>query len=259
MPDFLDVLAQDTKATVASGYYQFARKARVRRASLKRAIMLCRSMPIIAEIKAASPSKGVIRTSLQPDKVASSMVAGGASAISVLTEPKHFGGSIEYLCRVRETVELPVLMKDIVVDSQQLIAASRAGSNAVLLIQALFDRGYCAESLRDTIEFSHANNLEVLLEVHDTAEFQRAVKTNADLIGINNRDLGTLNVDLNVTKSILSSNAETGKLVVSESGIYTADDVKFLRDCGADAFLVGSAIMTSIDLEAKVKDLVKAA
>ncbi len=259
MPDFLDVLAHDAKTTVAGGYYQFARKTRIRRASLKRAITLCRSMPIIAEIKAASPSRGVIRTSLQPEKVAISMVAGGASAISVLTEPKHFQGSIEYLCKVREAVELPVLMKDVVVDSRQLVAASRAGSNAVLLIQALFDRGYCAESLHDMIEFSHANNLEVLLEVHDTAEFQRAVKTNADLIGINNRDLGTLDVDLNVTKSILASNAKKGKLVVSESGISTAEDVKFLRNCGADAFLVGSAFMTSIDLEAKVKDLVKAA
>ncbi len=259
MPDFLDVLAQDAKATVASGYYQFARKALIRQASLRRGITSCRSIPIIAEIKAASPSRGVIKTDIQPEKVATSMVAGGASAISVLTEPKHFCGSIEYLYRVRETVELPVLMKDIVVDSQQLVAASQAGSNAILLIQALFDRGYCAESLREMIELSHANNLEVLLEVHNIAEFQRAVKTNADLIGINNRDLGTLNVDLNVTKSILASNAKKGKLVVSESGVNTAEDVKFLRECGVDAFLVGSAIMTSVDLEAKVKDLVKAA
>ena len=260
MPDFLDVLAQDAKATVASGYYKSPKKAHIVCASLKTAITAAitqsKSAPIITEVKAASPSAGTIRENLDVEKIAEAMARGGAVGISVLTEPKHFNGSFGNLCKVRGTVKLPVLMKDIVVSPLQLSAASRTGANAVLLIQALFDRGYCEQSADEMVADAHARNLEVLLETHNEDEFRRALSSDADLVGINNRDLGTLKVDLNVTRRILQKNPPEGKLVVSESGIHTAADVRFLRGCGAHAFLVGSAVMLSSNVEEKVRELV---
>jgi indole-3-glycerol phosphate synthase len=189
------------------------------------------------------------------EKIAEAMARGGAVGISVLTEPKHFHGSLGNLCKVRGTVKLPVLMKDIVVSLLQLSAASRTGANAVLLIQALFDRGYCKQSADEMVADAHARNLEVLLETHNEDEFRRALSSDADLVGINNRDLGTLKVDLNVTQRILQKNPPEGKLVVSESGIHTPADVRFLRGCGAHAFLVGSAVMLSSNVEEKVREL----
>lgn len=259
MPDFLDTLAQDAKATVASGYYTSPRKAHIVEVSLKTAISAAiaqgKSAPIITEVKAASPSAGTLRENLDVEKIAAAMAKGGAVGISVLTEPKHFNGSFSNLSKVRETVKLPVLMKDIVINTLQLSAASRTGANAVLLIQALFDRGYCTQGVEAMIADAHARHLEVLLEVHNEDEFRRALNSNADLVGINNRDLGTLKIDLNVTRRILQNNPPKGKIVVSESGIYTASDVRFLRECGAHAFLVGSAIMQSSNVEEKVREL----
>ncbi|MCW4009348.1 MAG: indole-3-glycerol-phosphate synthase [Candidatus Bathyarchaeota archaeon] len=261
MPDFLDTLAADAKATVASGYYTAPKKAVVCPASLSAAISECSKAPIIAEVKAASPSAGTIRKSLEPERLAQAMARAGAVGISVLTEPKHFQGSLSNLCRVREAVELPILMKDIIVSPLQLSAASRMGANVVLLIQALFDRGYCQETLSSMIADAHARKLEVLLETHNADEFSRAVTSNADLVGINNRDLGTLKVDLKVTQSILKRNQPVDanvKPVVSESGVLAAADVRFLRKCGAQAFLVGSAVMLADNVEAKVRELVNA-
>ena len=258
MPDFLDKLAQDAKITVKSGYYTIPRKATVVPVSLKDALANCKAAPVIAEVKAASPSAGTIRENLEPEKLAQAMARAGAVGISVLTEPKHFKGSIGNLSMVRQAVNLPILMKDIIISPLQLATASRTGANAVLLIQALFDRGYCEQTLPQMIADAHARNLEVLLETHNAAEFRRAVASDADLIGINNRNLGTLKVDLNVTKKILKKNTSKNKLVVSESGICTPADVRFLRECGAQAFLIGSAVMLADDVEAKVRELVNA-
>jgi indole-3-glycerol phosphate synthase len=186
------------------------------------------------------------------------MAKGGATAISVLTEPKHFNGSLEALAEAREAVKLPILMKDIILSPLQIHAASKIGANAVLLIKALFDRGYCERSLDEMISGAHLLGLEVLLETHTESEFCSAVKTGADLIGINNRNLGTLKVDLNVTKKILLKNDPNGKLVISESGINTPADILFLRESGARAFLIGSAIMSNDNIEEKVKEFVNA-
>ncbi len=260
MPDFLDVLARDAKATVASGYYESSKKAHLVKASLKSAITEenahGKKAAVITEVKAASPSAGTIRQEVDAEKIAKDMANGGAIGISVLTEPKHFNGSLRNLSKVRSALSLPILMKDIVVSPLQLAAASRTGANAVLLIQALFDRGLCEESVGEMIADAHTRKLEVLLEAHNVDEFRRALNSDADLVGINNRDLGTLKVDLNVTKQILQKNPLEGKLIVSESGINGAADVRFLRGCGADAFLVGSAVMKSENVEAKVKELV---
>jgi indole-3-glycerol phosphate synthase len=258
MPDFMDKLAEDAKATVKSGYYTTPQKATIVPGSLKDTIAACKTAPVIAEVKAASPSAGTIRKDIDPEKHAQAMVRGGAVGISVLTEPKHFNGSLENLRSVRQSVKVPVLMKDIIISPLQLATASRMGANAVLLIQALFDRGHCQESLAQMISDAHARNMEVLLETHNMAEFRCALESGADLIGINNRNLGTLKVDLNVTKRILKRNPANGKPVVSESGICMPADLRFLRDCGAKAFLIGSAVMLAGDVEAKVREFVNA-
>jgi len=258
MPDFLDQLAADAKATVASGYYATPRKANAVTANLSQTIATCQKNAIITEIKATSPSKGTIRENVEPEVLAQAMARGGAVGISVLTEPKHFHGSLENLIRARAAVDLPILMKDIVISPLQLAAAAKTGANAILLIQALFDRGYCQQTLPQMIADVHARKLEVLLETHNVDEFRRAVVSDADLVGINNRDLATLQVDLNVTKRVLQENSAEGKVVVGESGIDSPADLNFLRGCGARAFLIGGAVMRADNVESKVKEFVNA-
>lgn len=258
MADFLDTLAQSAKATINSGYYQALTEAVTPRVSLKKAILEAKTAPVITEIKAASPSAGTIRENVDARGIAESMEKGGAVGISVLTEPKHFSGSLGSLVEARRTVKLPLLMKDIILSPVQLEAASKVGANVVLLIVALFDRGYCACNLSAMIATAHSKGLEVLLEAHTTEEFRVAVSTHADLVGINNRNLATLKVNLNVTQQILKQNNAEGKIVVSESGVRTPADLRFLRECGARAFLVGSAVMLADNVEEKVKEFVSA-
>jgi indole-3-glycerol phosphate synthase len=258
MTDFLDTLARDAKNTVREGYYSSLNPSRAVTTSLRASILNTKTLAVIAEVKGASPSRGAIRQNFVPEEIASSMVRGGAVGISVLTEPKHFRGSLDNIAKVRQSVKVPVLMKDIVVSPIQLEAASRVGANAVLLIQAIFDRGYCQLGIDEMITKAHSKNLEVLLESHNEAEFVKAVKTEADLVGINNRNLATLEVDLNVTKNVMANCSNNGKVVVSESGIRGTIDLRFLRDCGANAFLVGSTIMLADNVEEKVSELVNA-
>lgn len=257
MPDYLDKLAMDAKETVAEGYYQSLAKNNFSSVSLKQGIMKQKQNAVISEIKAASPSRGIIKTSFDPAQIAKVMEKGGATALSVLTEPKHFKGSLNYLAQVRDAVQLPILMKDIIISPVQIEAGSKIGANVVLLIKALFDRGYCEHSLEDMIAFAHSKELEVLLEAHNEGEFEAASQTDADLVGINNRDLKTLKVDIKTTETILKNN-KTKKIVVSESGIMVPSDIIFLRNCGADAFLIGSSIMMADDLEKTVKEFVTA-
>jgi len=258
MADFLDVLARDAEETIDKGYYEVSLHISPPCVSLKKAILGSKNIPIITEIKAASPSLGPIRKNFNPEEVARAMENGGAVGISVLTEPKHFKGSLSSVAKVRKAVKLPILMKDIVISPTQLQTASKIGANAVLLIETLFERKYCECDLHEMITQAHSKNLEVLLETHNDDEFQSAINSNADLIGINNRDLGTLKVDLGVTKRILEKNDAHGKIVVSESGIKTPADLRFLHECGARAFLIGSAIMMADNIEKKVKEFVTA-
>jgi indole-3-glycerol phosphate synthase len=258
MPDFLDTLARDAEETVNEGYYEVSTQEAFSPISLRKAILDNKKNAVITEIKAASPSRGTIRKNFDPEKVAATMENGGATGISVLTEPKHFNGSLSYLTKVRKTVKLPILMKDIIINPIHLEAASKLGANAVLLIEALFERKYCKLSLDKMIAEAHSRNLEVLLETHNECEFQSAIETDADLVGINNRDLRTLKVDIKVTERILKRCATRGKIVVSESGVMTPSDLLFLRGCGAQAFLIGSAIMMAGNIEKKVKEFVTA-
>lgn len=258
MADFLDVLARDAEETINEGYYEVSTQISAHLISLKKMILESKQAPIITEIKAASPSSGTIRKSFSPEEVAKAMENGGAAGISVLTEPKHFKGSLIALTKARKAVKLPILMKDIIVNPVQLETASRIGANAVLLIESLFERRYCECDAHEMIAQAHSKNLEVLLETHNENEFKSAINSDADLIGINNRNLGTLQVDLGVTKRILEKNDSCGKIVVSESGVKTPADIRFLRECGAHAFLIGSSIMLADDVEKKVKEFVSA-
>jgi indole-3-glycerol phosphate synthase len=258
MSDFLDVLARVAQINIESEYYDNITPVEAVRISLKKAVLDCKSNSIITEIKAASPSAGVIRKNIEPAAIAKAMERGGASALSVLTEPKQFSGSLEALSQARKAVKLPILMKDIILSPIQIQAATKLGANAVLLIKALFDRCYSDKTLEEMIAGAHMLGLEVLVETHTLSEFVSALKTDADLIGINNRNLATLKVDLNVTKTILQSINPKNKVVVSESGINTAADVHFLREMGASAFLIGSAIMLSDNIEEKVREFVTA-
>ena len=258
MADFLDILVNDARESLRNGYYNVEKRKSFPRISLREAITNCLHAPIIAEVKPASPSLGKLRQILSLGEVAEAIEAGGAVGISVITEPRHFSGSLVWLSGVKEHVNLPVLMKDIVIDPLQVEAAARLGADAILLIYSVFRRGYTRDSLEEFIQLAHSNGLEVLLEVHSKEELLDAVKTEADLLGINNRDLGTLKVDLATTEKVLA-NIELGdRVVVSESGIQGAEDIRRLRRYGAKAFLVGSAVMLAEDIEGKVRELVMA-
>ncbi|AGM99972.1 indole-3-glycerol phosphate synthase [Salinarchaeum sp. Harcht-Bsk1] len=191
-------------------------------------------MPVIAEVKPTSPTAEGTRTD-DPVALAEAMVAGGASALSVLTEPEHFGGSPETLERVREVVDVPVLRKDFLLEEGQLDVVE---ADVVLLIVRFVD------DLSGMLDAARERGFQVLVEVHTPAEFEAAVDAGADVIGINNRDLAALEVDLGTTEDVLDAvDVPDDVTVIAESGIQTAADARRLREAGADALLIGSAIM----------------
>jgi indole-3-glycerol phosphate synthase len=258
MDDFLDALAYDARQTLEDGYYDIEESSSMSKVSLKRAIENENGNPVIAEIKTASPSKGIIRTGFDLIKIAKAMEHSGAVGISVLTEPRNFGGNLQYIQVVKESVRIPILMKDIILDLKQVKAASTLRADAILLIKAIFDRGYSSHNLNEMIHSAHRLGLEVLLETHTSDEFSSAIQSDADLVGINNRDLRDLRANLGVTERILKDNDACGRIIVSESGIKTPQDLQFLRSNGARAFLIGSAIMTSEDIKEIVRGFVTA-
>ena len=211
---------------------------------------------LLTEIKFASPSLGKIRTLTDPASIARQMIAGGSKALSILTQPNLFHGSPEYFMKVRESVDIPLLMKDIMIENIQIDAAEKMGADYILLIQSLFDQGFLKE-IDEFIEYAHKKELKILLEVHTKQEFENALKTEVDLIGINNRNLDTLEIDLKTTKTVLEG-YEKSRPILSESGIETTEDIQYLKKSGADAFLVGSSIMKSDNIEEQVRKLVKA-
>jgi indole-3-glycerol phosphate synthase len=260
MVDFLKILVKDALETVRSGYYNINFKVGKisSRASLRGSIISCLHAPIIAEVKPVSPSYGMLRQITDISKLAGEIEDGGAVGISVLTEPKHFGGSLTSLADVKRHIKLPVLMKDIIVDPIQIEAAANIGADAILLIYSVFRGGYVEYSPNDFINLAHSKGLEVLLEVHTKGEFLSAIETDADLIGVNNRDLSTLRVDLNVTRNVLSGVGACDKITVSESGIRSVEDIRILRSYGARAFLIGSAIMLADNVKEKIRELMLA-
>ena len=209
---------------------------------------------LLTEVKFSSPSLGKIRTIGDPSNIAKQMIAGGSKALSVLTQPHLFNGSPEYFIKVREAVDVPLLMKDIMIDKIQIDAAKKIGADYMLVIQSLFDQNFLTD-IDEFIDYGHKQGLNILLEVHTKEEFQNALKTKADIIGINNRNLDTLEIDLKTTELVLSD-YDDSKIILSESGISTSDDIRYLKKCGADAFLIGSSIMKSDNIEEQVRKLV---
>ena len=197
---------------------------------------------LIAEIKKASPSRGLIREDFDPTRIAGQYEAGGAAAISVLTDKEFFQGSLDYLREVSEATPLPLLRKDFALERYQILEAREAGASAILLIIAILDDATLSQLLDD----AGALGLDVLMEAHSAEELDRALATDAPTIGINNRDLATFNVDLATTLE-LRPRIPDERTVVSESGIFTRADVLRLQDAGVDAILVGESLMRQPD------------
>jgi indole-3-glycerol phosphate synthase len=243
---FLTALASTARETVRAGYYRLEMPVRGERRSLAAALRGGEGRTrLIAEVKFESPVEGRIGMG-DPASIALEYQRGGAAAVSVLTEPRVFGGRLEHLVAVKKSVELPVLMKDIVVDRVQVEAAARLGADAVLLIAPLFERGMVNLGLEETVGLAHSLGLEVMLEVHSEEEYERALLSDADIVGINNRSLETLEVSLDLSRRLLSRH-EHKKPVVCESGIRTREEVLMLESLGADGFLVGTHLMKSAD------------
>jgi len=249
-------LVTNSQNAIDEGIYNIAETLQKSEINLQESIKNSSNAPLITEIKFSSPAEGDIRRVSDPLQIAESMISGGAKALSILTQPYLFHGSPEYFIKIRKNVKIPLLMKDIMIDKIQIDAAKKMGADYFLLIQALFDNDFVSE-IDELIDYGHKNGLKILLESHTKAEFDNAIKTNADIIGINNRNLDTLEINLETTKQILE-NYQKPKIILSESGIKSAEDVKFLRDCGADAFLIGTSIMKSSDIQNSVSKLVNA-
>ena len=253
MRHILEELVENSQRAINDGVYDIRDSLEKSGTNLPQAIKNAPHAALITEIKFSSPSAGTIRAASAPAHIAESMVAGGACALSVLTQPYLFGGSPEYFMQVRSTVNVPMLMKDIIIDKIQIDAARTMGADCILLIQSLFD----GERLDKYIRYGHKMGLDILLEVHTAKEFACALDTDADIIGINNRNLDTLEVDTDTTGRILAG-YDGQRHIISESGIDTAQDVMALRDAGACGFLVGSSIMKSNNIKDAVKALVNA-
>lgn len=205
---------------------------------------------VIAEIKKASPSKGVIRENFDPVEIAKSYARSSAACLSVLTDVDFFQGSDEYLQQARAACNLPVLRKDFMIDPYQVYESRALGADCILLIVACLSD----DSLNELCGLAHNLEMDVLIEVHDEQELERALRVPNRLIGINNRNLHTFETTLDTTLSMLNM-IPSDVLLVSESGIHTPDDVRLLRDKGVNAFLVGETFMAAEDPGTKLKEL----
>jgi indole-3-glycerol phosphate synthase len=205
---------------------------------------------VIAEFKRASPSRGVINTSLDPVETARSYQTGGAAAISVLTEEDHFQGSLDDLTAIRNTVDMPLLRKDFIIDEYQIFESAAVGANAMLLIVAAL----ASESLKNFQTLAHSLGLDAIVEVHDRDEMQIAIDIGAAIIGVNNRNLKTFEVSLDVSRELILMKPDDA-LIIAESGISNASEIAELHSLGYDAFLVGESLMRSDDPVAELRRL----
>jgi indole-3-glycerol phosphate synthase len=260
-PDLLAAIVAATRRAVGFRASRVPLAAMERRAALieptlhsfRTAIERRDRINVIAECKHRSPSKGVLTGAYLPAEIARSYDRAGAAAISVLTEPAFFDGNLDHLTAVRTATSLPILRKDFIVDRYQILEARAAGASAILLIVSAVR----PTDLEDLHHIATDACLDVLVEVHDQVEIEVALEAGASIIGVNNRNLRTLEVDTEVSLRAIESVPEDA-IAVAESGLKTSDDLRRLRRAGYDAFLVGESLMTGGDPGAALCDLLKA-
>jgi indole-3-glycerol phosphate synthase len=258
-PDILDAIVAATRRIVAlrqARESMAALEARAMKQSpqgerFRTVLATAGRINVIAECKRRSPARGVLRMNYDAAALARSYEAAGAAALSILTEPTFFDGSLDHLRQARAAVQLPLLRKDFIVDEYQLLEARANGADAVLLIVAAL----AAADLQRLHQHAHQLGLAVLVEVHDVAELERAVAAGAVIIGVNNRNLRTLEVSTKASEDI-ARRLPRGVTAVSESGLRTAGDLERLRALGYHAFLIGERFMTAPDPGAALKELI---
>ncbi len=209
-------------------------------------------LSMIAEVKRRSPSAGVIAEHFHPVEIARAYEKCNARAISVLTDEDYFGGHNAYLKDIRKSIHLPVLRKDFIIDPIQIIEAKRIGTNAILLIAAILD----LKELKLFIKLSKELHMDCLIEVHNASELSKVLKTDAEIIGINNRDLKTFKVDLETSIKLIKKIPDN-KIKISESGIKTPEDLQMLKEAGFDGVLIGESLMRMSQSEKELKELLQ--
>ena len=222
------------------------------KSSFKKNISRPHHVNLIAEIKKTSPSKGILRADFNPVKIAITYQANGASAISVLTDERFFEGKLEYIRKVKDSVSLPVLRKDFIIDEYQIYETAASGADAMLLIADLLSKS----ELCGFYDLATSLGLDVLIEVHKEEDIEKALATEGSIIGINNRDLHTFRVDLSITEKLIRL-VPPNRIKVSESGIRSYEDVMFLTSLGVNAVLIGEAFMESSDIASKMRELMR--
>ncbi len=218
--------------------------------SFRRAIIVPNKLSLIAELKKKSPSQGMLRERFEPVSLAQQLESAGAAALSVLTDESYFGGHLDYLQDAKTFTQIPVLRKDFIVDPYQVYEAAQYGADAILLIvRVLTD-----EQLVECMQVADKLGIEPLVEVHAESELRLALSCGAHVIGINHRDLKTFKIDATLTEKLIPR-IPAGKIIVAESGLKTAEDIKRMKGLGVHAVLIGEALMTAPDPAAKVKEL----
>ncbi|MBF0490730.1 MAG: indole-3-glycerol phosphate synthase TrpC [Candidatus Omnitrophica bacterium] len=217
----------------------------------KKAISRPGQMNLIAEIKKASPSAGLIREDFDVAKIAKAYVENKAAAISVLTEDKYFLGKFAYLQKVSDEFAVPTLMKDFIIHEHQIYEGSYYGASAILLIVAMLSDA----QLKELTDVAYSFGLDCLVEVHDEAEIERALEADAEIIGVNNRNLKTLKVDIENCQRMMKLIPQ-GKIIVAESGLKTREDIQRVQDAGAHAVLIGETFMRSQNIGEKIKEVI---
>lgn len=258
----LKVLADNSYRSISEGRYDVEKEYQLSHEplSIRKSILRCSHTPLITEVKLSSPTEGNLSASLDETNIASAaqeMADNGAVALSVLTQPHLFSGSIKHLSAIRKCVSVPILMKDIIVSEVQIQSAKKIGADCILLIKSVFDNDLAEGSMEKFSAQARAKGLSTLVEVHSENEFKEVLEESAnyDLIGINNRDLNTFEVDLDVTRRLLMKYDKGKNIIVSESGIKLPNQIVLLKEAGADAFLIGTGIIKSGNISSKVREL----
>ncbi len=253
--DTLEQLVNNSFKAIDAGAYDMKRETSHDSISLKKSVFGCPHAPLITEIKFSSPSRGQIRNFGTPAEIALAMEESGAIALSVLTQPYLFDGSLQNLLAIRKAVSIPLLMKDVFVSDIQVEAAKKSGADCILLIKSIFDRNLAESSMECLYDLAVRKGLHVLVEAHSSLEYKECLKAGYGIIGINNRNLSDLSVDISNTNRLIKEYGKGSSVIISESGISKVTDIQYLKKAGADAFLIGTSIMEADDIGSKVAEL----